>query len=109
LHPHLIDYLADVILRYHYILKTHWLHEKCNCQIDHIILTFVNGLAPYYEARHKWQSIGIKGTNLVEWQWQEILASIRSISWDSIQQFDDIEFHIASTSRLKDYYVIDLA
>ena len=36
------------------------------------------------------------------------MASTRSISWDSILQFNDTQFHIASTSCLGDYYTIDL-
>ena len=61
-----------------------------------------------YEARHKRQSVGIEGANLVEQRRWEILASAGSISWDSILQFDDTQFHIASASCPGDYYTIDL-
>src|SRR6267142_3320850 len=61
-----------------------------------------------YEARHKRQSVGIEGANLVEQRRWEILASAGSISWDSILQFDDTQFHITSASCPGDYYTIDL-
>jgi hypothetical protein len=58
----------------------------------------MNRLIPYYEARYKQQSVGVEGTNLMEWWRQEILVSTGSISWDSIEQFDDTQFHVASAS-----------
>jgi len=70
---------------------------------------FVNGLVPYYEARHERQSVGVEGADLVARRRREILASAGSISRDSIQQFDDTQFHVASASRSGDFYAIDLA
>jgi hypothetical protein len=100
---------ADFISRYHHVLKTHWLDGKRNRRIDHIIATLVDGMVPYYEARHERQSVGVEGADLVERRRREILASAESISRDSIQQFDDSQFHVASASRPGDFYAIDLA
>jgi hypothetical protein len=104
-----ILYFADVILRYHHVIKTHWMEGKRNRWIDHIIDMFVNGLEPYYSARHKRQSVDIEGADLVERRQREILASAKLISRDSIQQFDDTQFHVASTSWPGEFYSIDLA
>ena len=69
----------------------------------------MNGLVPYYEARHERQDVGVEGADLVEQQRWEILASARSISRDSIQEFDDTQFHVASASSPGVFFVIDLA
>ena len=91
------------------MLKSHWLDGKRNRQIDHIISTLVNEMVPHYKARHERQSVGVEGPNLVERRRREIIESAESISRDSIQQFDDSQFHIASASSPGDFFVIDLA
>jgi hypothetical protein len=65
-------------------------------------------MVPHYKARHERQEVGIEGLDLMEWQRQEILISARAISSDSIQQFDDTQFHITSGSRPGNYHAVDL-
>jgi len=40
--------------------------------------------------------------------WEEIKASTRDISLDSVLNFDSAHFHIASQSRPGEFYIIDL-
>ena len=65
-------------------------------------------MVPHYKARHERQEVGIEGLDLTEQRRQEILISARAISHDSIQQFDNTQFHIASRSRPGNYYAVDL-
>jgi hypothetical protein len=65
-------------------------------------------MVPYFEARHKRQMIGIEGDDLVERRWQEILERAEAISRDSIQLFNNTQFHVASVSRPGEFYMIDL-
>jgi hypothetical protein len=90
------------------VLKTHWLDEKWNRRIDHILFTLVMEMVPHYKARHERQEVGIEGLDLTEWRRQEILISARAISCDSIQQFDNAQFHIAFRSRPGNYHAVDL-
>jgi hypothetical protein len=91
------------------VLKTHFLEGKHNRRIDHVIWTLVNEMVPHFEARHERQMIGVEGDDLVEWRWQEILECAEAITLDSIQPFDNIQFHVASISRPGEFYTIDLA
>jgi hypothetical protein len=50
----------------------------------------------------------MEGDDLVEQRCQEILESVEAISQDSIQPFDNTQFHVASVSRLGEFYTIDL-
>jgi len=63
---------------------------------------------PYYEARHERQEVSIEGLDLTEQRGREIQINTRAISYDSIQQFDDTQFHIASMSRPENYHAMDL-
>jgi hypothetical protein len=91
------------------VLKTHFLEGKRNRRIDHVIWTLVNEMVPHFEARHERQTIGVEGDDLVERRRQEILERAEAIALDSIQPFDDIQFHVASVSRPGEFYAIDLA
>jgi hypothetical protein len=90
------------------VLKTHWLDEKQNRWIDHILFTLVMEMVPHYKARHEHQEVGVEGLDLTEWWHQEILISARAISHNSIQQFDNAQFHIASRSCPRNYHAVDL-
>jgi hypothetical protein len=96
------------MIRYHHILKTHWLDSKCNQQIDCIIYTLVQNLDPYYLNQHKRQTIGFKGLDLAAVQQKEIKASTRDISPDSVLNFDLAHFHVTSQSHPGKFHVIDL-
>ena len=63
---------------------------------------------PYHLNRHECQTIGLEGPDLAGQRQQELLSGARGTSQDSIQQFDDITFHVASNSRPGSYYEIDL-
>jgi hypothetical protein len=62
----------------------------------------------YYQNQHIRQHVGLEGPDLVGKQWQEIIASARNITIDSIQQFGPMHFYIASQSQPGAYYSIDL-
>ena len=76
----------------------HWFDSKRNRQIDHVIYTLVNDMIPHYQTRHVRQLIGLEGPDLAEMRRRVILATARGISHDSIQPFDDTQFHITSKS-----------
>ena len=65
-------------------------------------------MEPYYQSWHARQAVGLEGPDLGGKQWWEILASATAISDDSILQFDPTQFHVASQSRPRAFYVIDL-
>ena len=46
------------------MLKTHWLDRKRQHWIDHVIVTLVKGMVPYYENRHNRQIVGLNGKDL---------------------------------------------
>jgi hypothetical protein len=86
----------------------HWFDSKRNRRIDHAIYTLVSDMIPHYQARHARQLVGLEGPDLAGTRRREILATARGISRDSIQPFDDTQFHVASKSRPGAYYAIDL-
>ena len=94
--------------RYHYVLKTHWLDGKWNCQIDHIIHMLVKYIVPHYQSYYARQNVRLEGPDLAGQWWQELLAGARDIFIDLILQFDLTQFHITSQSCLGIYYAIDL-
>jgi hypothetical protein len=96
------------MIRYHHVLKTHWLDSKRNRRIDRIIYTLVQNLDPYYLNRHERQTIGFEGLDLAAARRKEIEASARDISPDSVLNFDSAHFHVASQSRPGEFHVIDL-
>jgi hypothetical protein len=65
-------------------------------------------MVPYFEARHERQMIGVEGDDLVERRQQEILERAEVVSHDSIQLFDNMQFHVASVTRPGEFYTIDL-
>jgi hypothetical protein len=65
-------------------------------------------MVPYYQNRHECQIVGLDGPDLAGQRQQQLLSGARDTSLDSIQQFDDITFHVTSESRPGSYYEIDL-
>src|SRR5882672_7961544 len=103
------DKITDLISsRYHHVLKSHWLDGKRNRCIDHILYTLVVYMNQYYLNQHGRQIIRFEGLDLTGGWWQEIIASARTISWDSVLQFNCTHFHIASQSCPGALYSIDL-
>ena len=90
------------------MLKLHWLDGKCQCRIDHIIVTLVKGMVPYYENRHSRQNVGLNGKDLAMEHQKELLEHMVEIPIKSIQKFDDTQFHVTSKSRLGLYHTVDL-
>ncbi len=80
------------------MLKTHWLDGKCQHWIDHIIVTLVKGMVPYYENRHNCQIVSLNGKDLMMEHQEEILERAPDILSDSIQRFDHMHFHVTSKS-----------
>ena len=46
------------------MLKLHWLDRKHQHRIDHVIVTLVKGMVPYYEHRHSHQIVGLNRKDL---------------------------------------------
>ena len=90
------------------MLKTHWLDGKHQCQIDHIIVTLVKGMVPMYEKKYECQSAGLDGKDLAGEQQQELLEHVAEIPSNSIQKFDETQFHVMSKSQLGSYHAVDL-
>ncbi len=65
-------------------------------------------MEPSYRSRHDRQAVGLEGPDLPAARWSQILTSAKDISWDSILQFDHIQFHVTSQSLPSAYYAIDL-
>jgi hypothetical protein len=65
-------------------------------------------MEPYYQSRHARQTVGLEGLDLAGKRRREIMASARNITEDSILQFDPTQFHVASQSRPRQFYAIDL-
>ena len=76
----------------------HWFDSKQNRRIDHAIYTLVSNMIPHYQARHARQLVSLEGLDLAGMRWWEILATASGISCNSIQPFDDMQFHITSKS-----------
>src|SRR6266851_4416621 len=86
----------------------HWLNGKCQCQIDHIIVTLVKGMVPYYENRHNHQIVGLNRKDLAMEHQEEILEHALDIPSNSIQRFDHMHFHVASKSWPGLYHAVDI-
>jgi hypothetical protein len=65
-------------------------------------------MEPYYQNWHMRQTVGLEGLDLAGQRQQEIMASARNITINSIQQFDLTQFHVTSQSRPGAFYSIDL-
>ena len=61
-----------------------------------------------YEKRHDCQSVGLDRKDLVAKQQQELLECMAEIPSESIQKFDETQFHIVFKSQLGLYYAVDL-
>jgi hypothetical protein len=90
------------------VLKSHWLDGKHQCRIDHVIVTLVKGMVPYYEHRHSHQIVSLNGKDLMVERQQELLEHTAEIPSESIQKVDDTQFHVASKSRPGLYHTVDL-
>jgi len=62
----------------------------------------------HYEDRHARQSVGLEGPDLLGQRRREISTRAENITRDSIQDFDSVQFHIASHSHSGKYHVVDL-
>ena len=66
------------------MLKTHWLDGKCQRWINHVIVTLVKGMVPYYKNRHSHQIVGLDRKDLVMEHQKEILKHMADIPSNSI-------------------------
>ena len=94
--------------RYHHVLKSRWLDGKRNRRLDHIIFTLVKSADPYYRFRHERQEAGLDGLNLEKSRKRDIEETAKTITRDSIESFDDSQFHVASQTKLGHFYSINL-
>ena len=95
-------------LRYHHILKTHYLGGKRNWRVDHIIHMLVEIVVPDLWFKHLQQTAGIYGPNLEESCRQQIKATAKNMSPDSIHHVGRTKFNVASQSRPGHHYPINL-
>ena len=65
-------------------------------------------MEPNSRIQHDRQAVGLEGPDLAAARRSQILTSAKDISPDSILQFDQVQFHVASQSRPGKYYVIDI-
>ncbi|KAI9434064.1 hypothetical protein H4582DRAFT_2081386 [Lactarius indigo] len=86
-----------------------WLDGKRNRRLDHLVFTLVKSADPYYRFRHDRQQAGLDGLNLEVARRKVIEETARTITCDSIEKFDDSQFHVASQTKLGDFYAIKLA
>jgi len=90
-------------------LKTHYLGGKCNWCVDCIICTLVLKVVPDFNFKHRRQLAKIEGRNLKDLCCQQIKASARNISPDSIHYIGGTTFYVALQSHPgHHYYVINL-
>ena len=89
-------------------MKSHCLDGKRNRRIDYIIQALVFDFLSDVENWHKRQIIGLEGPDLEDTRRQQILATARNISPDSIQKVSDAKFLVDSESRPGHQYTIDL-
>jgi len=90
------------------VLKSHWLDGKRQRQIDHVIVMLVTGMVAYYENKYSRQIVSLDGKDLMAECQQELLERVAEIPSESIQKFDDTQFHVASKSRPGLYHTVDL-
>ena len=96
------------LIRYHHVLKSHYLDSKWNWHIDRVVYTLVKHLEPHFRSRHARQTIGFEGPDLAAARRAEIRASARDMALDSVLNFDSSHFHVASQSHPGEFYAIDL-
>ena len=63
---------------------------------------------PYYRFWHEKQQAGLEGLNLEASRCAEIEQISQKITRDSIEKFDDTQFHVASQTKSGSYYSINL-
>ena len=90
------------------MLKSRWLDGKRNHHLDHIVFTLVKSADPYYRFRHERQEAGLDGLNLEKSHKRDIEETAKTITRDSIESFDDSQFHVASQTKLGHFYSINL-
>ena len=90
------------------MLKTHCLGRKRNRHINYIIQALVIDFLPELENLHDRQLVNLEGPDLEVACCQEILASARNITLDSIHQISNTKFLVASQSHPGHYYPINL-
>ena len=89
-------------------MKSKYLGGKRNRRVDYIIKTLAVNVQSDLDNRHKRQGIGLEGQDLRARRRDQILATARNISPDSIEQVSNTEFLVASESRQGHRYPIDL-
>jgi hypothetical protein len=97
-----VSYLTKMaISRYHHVLKSGFLDGKYNQHFDYLMFT----LLPIW---HEKQQAGLDSLNLEASHHIVIEQIVEKITQDSIEKFDDIQFHIASQTESGQFYSIDL-
>lgn len=90
------------------MLKSKWLEGKYNRRFDYLVFTLTRSADPYYRFRHDKQQAGLEGLNLEASRRREIEEIAKTITRDSIEKFDDTQFHVASQTKSGHFYSINL-
>jgi hypothetical protein len=62
---------------------------------------------PYFQFRHMRQQTGLDGLNLEKSHRKEIEEAATKITRDSIESFDNSQFHVASQTKLGHFYSVN--
>ena len=89
-------------------MKSKFLDGKYNWHFDYLVFTLTKSADPYYQFRHERQQAGLEGLNLEASRHAKIEQISQKITRDSIEKFDDTQFHVASQTKLGGYYSINL-
>lgn len=90
-------------------MKSRWLDGKRNRRLDHLLFILVKSADPYYQFRHDRQQAGLDGLNLEASRRRDIEEAANKVTRDSIEKFDDSQFHVASQTKSGHFYAINLA
>ncbi|KAH9159020.1 hypothetical protein EDB89DRAFT_1866700, partial [Lactarius sanguifluus] len=77
--------------------------------LDHLIFVLVKSVDPYYQFWHDRQQASLNGLNLEVSCQRDIEEMAKNITQDSIEKFDDSQFHVMSQTKLGHFYAINLA
>ena len=89
-------------------MKSKYLGGKRNWRVDFILKTLTDNVQSDLNNRHRRQAIGLEGRDLRATRRDQILATAKQMSLDSIYQVSNTEFLVASESRPGHRYPIDL-
>ena len=89
-------------------MKSKFFDGKYNRHFDYLVFMLMRSAGLYYWFWHEKQQTGLEGLNLEASRCAEIEQIFQKITRDSIEQFDDMQFHVASQTKSGSFYSINL-